>query len=145
MMTLTQYDKGHYPQREFMRPIGELSFHFMSRAPQPVQNYLTIISPLDNYVWALLGASVVAITLTLFIVDISYAKWTNTSMKGIFHHSMFNSYQMAIITVNKITLQTSSLELVQLWMRLLWITTFARAHVLRPEKFSFLSGYYWDF
>ena len=94
----SQYGKGPYLQREYMRPIGELSFHFMSRAPQPVQNYLTIISPCDNYVWALVGASVVAITLTLFIVDISYAKWTNTSMKGVFHHSMFNTYQMSIIT-----------------------------------------------
>ena len=107
MMTVTQYGKGPFIQREFMRPIGELSFHFMSRAPQPVQNYLTIISPCDNYVWALVGASVVAITLTLFIVDISYAKWTNTSMKGVFHHSMFNLFQVAIITVNQLSLQTS--------------------------------------
>ena len=96
MMTVTQYENmnNHNLQREFMRPIGELSFHFMCRAPQPVQNYLTIISPYDNYVWALLGTSVMAITLTLFIIDFSYAKWMNTPMKGIFHHSMFNSYQM---------------------------------------------------
>ena len=127
-----------------MRPIGELSFHFMSRAPRPVQNYFTIISPCDNYVWALLGSSVMAITLTLFIVDISYAKWTNTSMKGVFHHSMLNSYQMDYITVDRLSLQTSSLEFVQLWMRLLWISIFARALVQRPEKLSFLRGYYWD-
>ena len=102
-----------------MRPIGEQSFHFMSRAPQPVQNYLTIINPCDNYVWALVGASVVAIILTLFIVDISYAKWMNASMKGVFHHSMLNSYQMDYNTVDRLSLQTSSLEFVQLWMRLL--------------------------
>ena len=118
-MTVTQYGKGPFLQREFMRPIGELSFHFMSRAPQPVQNYLTITNPCDNYLWALIGASVVAITLTLFIVDIYYAKWTNTSMKGVFHHSMFNSYQMDYITLDRLSLQTSSLEFVQLWMRLL--------------------------
>ena len=128
-----------------MRPIGEQSFHFMSRAPQPVQNYLTIINPCDNYVWALVGASVVAIILTLFIVDISYAKWMNASMKGVFHHSMFKLYQMAIITVNKLSFQTSALEFVQLWMRVLWISTFARALAQRPEKLSFLCGYYWDF
>ena len=143
-MTVTQYKKGPYLQREFMRPIGELRFHFISRALRPVQSYLTIISPFDNYVWTLLSSSVIAITLTLIIADMSYAKWTNTSMKGVFHHSMLNSYQMDYITVDRLSLQTSSLELVQLLMRLLWINIFARALVQRPEKLSFLRGYYWD-
>ena len=145
MLMRTYYEKFHYPQRDFMRPIGEISFHFLSRAPQPTQNYNTLIHPCDYYVWALIAASVMAVTLALLIVDISYAKWTNTSMKGVFHHSMFNLYQMAIITVNKLSFQTSALGFVQLWMRVLWISTFARALAQRPEKLSFLCGYYWDF
>ena len=82
-----------YHKKQFMRPMGDISFHFLSRAPQPTANYLTIISPCDDYVWALLAASVAAISLTLMIVDISYAKWTNTSMKGVLYQSMLNAPQ----------------------------------------------------
>ena len=89
MLMRTYYEKFHYPQRDFMRPIGEISFHFLSRAPQPTQNYNTLIHPCDYYVWALIAASVMAVTLALLIVDISYAKWTNTSMKGVFHQSIY--------------------------------------------------------
>ena len=92
MLMRTPYAKGDYPDREFMRPIGETSFHFLARAPQPTQNYLTIISPFDNYVWYILAASVVSISLTLLIVDISYAKWTNTSMRGVLHQSKLNAF-----------------------------------------------------
>ena len=93
MLMRTKYDfMSIYEKREFMRPIGDISFHFLSRAPQPTQNYLTIISPCDNYVWALLASSVVAVSLTLMVVDISFAKWTNTSTNGVFHQSMLNEH-----------------------------------------------------
>ena len=87
MLMRTPYHKGPNETRDFMRPIGELSFHFLSRAPQPIQNYLTLIKPCDNYVWYLLASSVVAISLTLMVVDLIFAKWKDTSTDGIFHQS----------------------------------------------------------
>ena len=111
----TPYEfKAFYRKRQFMRPIGNIHFHFLSRAPQQTQNYLTIISPCDDYVWALLAASVAAISLTLMIVDISYAKWTNTSMKGILHQSMLNVPKSFKIMIKHLISQVSSLELEQL-------------------------------
>ena len=73
-----------------MRPIGKLSFHFLARRPQPTQNYLTLTSPYDIYVWYLLASSVVAISGSLTVVDIVYAKLTKTSTKGVFIQSMQN-------------------------------------------------------
>ena len=73
---------------EFMRPIGEYSLHFLSRAPQPTQSNRTIIRPCDKYVWILLASSVVAITFTLMVVDFCYAKMTGTFAKDLFHQSM---------------------------------------------------------
>ena len=92
MLMRTQYNKGKYPDREFMRPIGDISFHFLARAPKPIQNYLTIIKPCDNYVWSLLAFSVVVISLTIVMVDISYEKWTETSSTGVFHQSKLHSF-----------------------------------------------------
>ena len=103
----TQYVKGDYEEREFMRPIGDISFHFLSRAPQPTQNYLTIISPCDNYVWALLASSIVAISLTLMVVDISFAKWTDTSTNGVFHQSMLNEHFSLKVLIMHLILQVS--------------------------------------
>ena len=87
MLIRTEYQKGQFPDREFMRPIGEISLHFLSRAPQPTQSYLTIMRPCDKYVWILLAISVVSITLTLIVVDFSHAKMTGTFVKGLFHQS----------------------------------------------------------
>ena len=92
MLMRAPYATVGYRDREFMRPIGEISFHLLAKAPQPTQNYLTIISPFDDYVWYMLAASVVAILLALLIVDISYAKWTNTSMRGVLHQSKLNAF-----------------------------------------------------
>ena len=86
----THYQKLQFADREFMRPIGKMSFHFLARSPQPTQNYLTLISPYDNYVWYLLGSSVVAISVSLTAVDIVYAKFTKTSTKGVLIQSMQN-------------------------------------------------------
>ena len=88
MLIRTGYQKEKFPDREFMRPIGEISYRFMSRAPQPTQSYLTIISPCDKYVWILLASSIVAIILTLLVVDFSYAKMTGRVAKGLLHQSM---------------------------------------------------------
>ena len=87
MLIRKEYQKEQFPDREFMRPIGEISLHFLSRAPQPTQSYLTIMRPCDKYVWILLAISVVSITLTLIVVDFSYAKMTGTFVKGLFHQS----------------------------------------------------------
>ena len=86
---------GFYAKRDFTRPIGDINFHFMSRHPQPIQNYLTITNPFDIYVWSLLAASVVSITVAFLIVDISHARWSKTPAIGVFHQSMPNIQSFA--------------------------------------------------
>ena len=90
MLMRVHYHKLQVPDREFMRPIGKMSFHFLARSPRLIQNYLTLISPYDIYVWYLLASSVVAISGSLIVVDIVYAKLTKTSTKGVFMQSMQN-------------------------------------------------------
>ena len=90
MLTRTPYLRLRYPQRDFMRPIGQLSFYFMSKAPETTKTYLKLITnAFDTYVWFFLAASVVSITGTFLIVDICYATWSKTSTKGVFHQSMY--------------------------------------------------------
>ena len=90
MLTRTPYSKLDYSQRDFMRPIGEQSFYFMSKAPETTKTYLKLITnAFDTYVWFFLAASVVSITGTFLIVDICYATWSKTSTKGVFHQSMY--------------------------------------------------------
>ena len=95
MLARTPYSKGFYTLRDFTRPIGDINFSFMSRAPQPIQNYLTLTNPFDIYVWSLLAASVVSITVAFLIVDISYASWSKTPARGVFHQSTPNKQSFA--------------------------------------------------
>ena len=87
MLARTPYSKGFYTLRDFTRPIGDINFSFMSRAPQPIQNYLTLTNPFDIYIWSLLAASVVSITVAFLIVDISHASWSK-SPATVLHQSM---------------------------------------------------------
>ena len=95
MLARAPYSNGLYHKRDFTRPIGDISFHFMSRPPQPIQNYRTITNPFDIYIWSLLAASVASITVAFLIVDISHARWSKTPARGVFHQSTPNIQSFA--------------------------------------------------
>ena len=117
MLMRTPYDKGGYEARDFMRPIGGRSFHFLSRAPQPIKIYHTLVSPCDKYVWYSLASSAVAVSLTLMVVDLIFAKWTDSSTHGVVHQSMKYAFLEPLI-MHHIILQASSLALEQSLMKL---------------------------
>ena len=145
MLTRQQYQKGQFPDREFMRPVGEISFHFLSRAPQPTQSYLTIISPCDKYVWILLASSIVTITLTLLVVDFSFAKMTGTLTKGLIHQSVQDAPIELKAVIIYLILQVSSLALGQSWMKLYWINISTSHPVQRPGRLLCVCGSFWGF
>ena len=70
-----------------MRPIGSVDFHFLSAPPKEIQNHLILINPLDGYTWAFLLASIVAVAITLIMIDKKYANWFGASADGIIHQS----------------------------------------------------------
>ena len=65
--------------------VGSYDFQFMSAPPKEIQNYLTLINPLDGYTWAFLLASVVSVTITLIMIDAKYANWFDASRNDIIH------------------------------------------------------------
>ena len=88
MLTRSVYGATVY--NDYLRPVGAYNFRFLSATPEEIQNYLTLITPFDGYIWAFLLASVVAVTITLIIIDTVYASYTNTSKKDIIHQSKYN-------------------------------------------------------
>ena len=91
VLTRSVYRQGIAVYNDYLRPVGAFNFRFLSAIPEEIQNYLTLITPFDGYLWAFLLASVVAVTITLIIIDTVYASWTNTSKKDIIYQSKYNS------------------------------------------------------
>ena len=50
----------------------------------------TVIRPFDGYTWAFLLMSVVAMAVTLSIIDSVNAREQNLSQRDIFYHGMFD-------------------------------------------------------
>ena len=90
VLTRSVYRQGVTVYNDYLRPVEDWNFRFVSAIPEEIQNYLTLITPFDGYLWAFLLASVVAVTITLIIIDTVYASWTNTSKKDIIHQSKYN-------------------------------------------------------
>ena len=103
MLTQSVYRIGISQNNDYLRPVGVYNFRFMSATPETTQNYLTLISPFDGYIWAFLLFSLVAVTITLIIIDTMYATWTNTSKKDIIYQSKYNTTQFCYLN-NKILL-----------------------------------------
>ena len=91
-LTLGMYLQRISEYNDFLGPVGTYNFRFLSAPPKKIHNYLTLLNPFDGYVWALLIASVLAITITLIIIDTAYTSWTNTSKKDIIYQSTFRMY-----------------------------------------------------
>ena len=60
-------------KNDFIGPLGMYEFPLVSGAPKERSNYLSIIKPFDNLVWAWTGASTVGVTIALLIMNVVYA------------------------------------------------------------------------
>ena len=88
------YRQGVAEYNDFLGPVGTHNFKFVSATPKKIQNYLTLINPFDGYIWAFLFASVLAVTITLIIIDTVYRSWTTASKKDIIYQSKYKMYTL---------------------------------------------------
>ena len=68
-----------YQKYDFTVTIGSYDFYFVSCAPLRVEEYLTLTRPYDLYTWALIGASLVGVSISLILIDKIRATWTTES------------------------------------------------------------------
>ena len=76
---------------DFLVHLGFMDIYPLSSNLKEIQNYLTLIKPLDKYVWCFLAASVFSITLAIILIDQCYTSWINLATKSnnITYHSMY--------------------------------------------------------
>lgn len=58
-----------YMHSDFIGPLIAYDSHFLTGAPHPRNNMLTLIRPFDPYVWGCLIASVVAVSISLVFIN----------------------------------------------------------------------------
>ena len=63
------YTPKTYIGNDFIGPVTTYDFPLWSGAPLTKNNYLTLFRPYDSYVWGLLIASVVAVSLSLILIN----------------------------------------------------------------------------
>ena len=63
------YHPVTYNGNDFIGPVGKYEFPFLSGAPLKKNNFLTLLRPYDSYVWGFLIASIVAISISLIIIN----------------------------------------------------------------------------
>ena len=73
-MAQLDYSTSIYKGSDFIGPVSKYDFHFFSGAPQTRNNFFTLFRPFDQYVWGLIIASVVAVSLTLITVNMMHNK-----------------------------------------------------------------------
>ena len=66
---------------DLIGPIRHWDFYFLTGAPQPTKDYLTLIKPFEPIVWAFVLASVVAVSIALISINKMYATWSNKPLK----------------------------------------------------------------
>ena len=61
--------------------VGSYDFNFVTGAPLPTKDNLTLIRPFEPHVWAFILASLVAVSITLIFINKMQSTWTNESLK----------------------------------------------------------------
>ena len=86
---------------DFIGPLGTYDFPFLSGAPRERSNYLSIIKPFDNRVWAWTWGSTVAVTLALLLINVVYSisfegkefNWTDEVVESMLYLSIEQQVQ----------------------------------------------------
>ena len=68
-------------QNDFIGSIGSYDFYVLFGAPQERLNYMKIIRPFDNYVWACIFAALVFTYLSLVLINKIYAATSSVNHK----------------------------------------------------------------
>ena len=77
------YTSRYFLRNDFIGPIGSYNIHFLSGAP-PIRNkYITLTRPFDSYTWAFIIASLVAVTVSLLLMDKMQSIWTRKPSNDI--------------------------------------------------------------
>ena len=66
-----------YVKNDLIGPVGSYEFHFVSGAPPTINDNLSLFWPFDQYVWAFLIASAVAVSITLVLINKVHANLSN--------------------------------------------------------------------
>ena len=53
----------------------------ISASPKTKNNFLTLFRPFDSYVWSLLIASFMVVSLTLAVINKMHSKWSKQALK----------------------------------------------------------------
>ena len=75
------YNATSYLQNDFIGPVTTYDFHFLSGAPLPRNNLLTLFRPFDPNVWGFLLASVVAVSISLIFINKMHNAMSNEPVK----------------------------------------------------------------
>ena len=70
----------NFQHNDFLPCVGAWEHHFLSGSPQEINDWRAIINPFDQYVWAFLLASTLAVTACLVLINKLYDSWYNTSL-----------------------------------------------------------------
>ena len=85
----TLYGSETYIGNDFIGPVTSYDFYFLSSAPHTRNNFLTIIRPFDPYVWGLLLASIVVVSVSLIYINKVYNAMTSETVKETPLQSMY--------------------------------------------------------
>ena len=75
-MVKLSYHPLHYLRNDFIGPVGSVDLHFLSAAPPERKEYLTLTRPFDSYTWAFIAASLVAVSISMILIDKICAIWS---------------------------------------------------------------------
>ena len=87
-----RYLPTRYLQNDDIGTIGSFEFHFMTGAPPPVKDYLTVIRPFQPYVWAFTVASLVAVSITLIFINKMHAIFSKQASRESAFQSIRKQY-----------------------------------------------------
>ena len=76
-----RYIPSRYLKNDDIGTIGSMEFHFMTGAPPPIKDYLTVIRPFHPYVWAFTLVSLVAVSTALIFINKMYASFSKQASR----------------------------------------------------------------
>ena len=75
------YNPVTFNGNDLIGPVGKYEFPFISGAPLTKNSFLTLFRPYDSYVWGFLIASVVAISLSLILINKILNRFSDVPIK----------------------------------------------------------------
>ena len=91
--------------RSYLGYTGGTHLHIVSAPPHKALDYATVIRPFDEYTWASVVTSVVAVMVALIAIDKIAIKWTHRSTVNLLHQSriisMYIGWSPGLLTLQE--------------------------------------------